>query len=122
MGLSQLVNDMSLLAFDLIGDLKTPMTYTRPAAGTYNPVSETFAGTATTLTFEGLVLAEKATERESAPVTLYDARILVHETHMDGLVPAEGDLVNFKSTTYKVNKVESPPSNPIYKLFLVRIS
>jgi hypothetical protein len=121
MGLSQTVSDLSLVAFDLLGDLKTPVTYVRDGRTSYDPVTETYSGTDTTLTFEAVIISEEAKEREGAALTVYDAMLLVHSSYLDGLVPAEGDVATFKGSSYKVNRVSSPPSNPIYKLYLVRV-
>lgn len=121
MALKKTVSDLSALAFELIGDLKTPITYTRKGAITYDPITEAETSTDTEVSLECVVLSERAVEREASVVTYYDALIMVHASHLEDLVPKETDLVEMKGVVYKVNKVESPPSNPIYKLYLVRI-
>jgi hypothetical protein len=121
MGFRQTVYDLSKTAFDIAGDLKERITYTRNLVSAYDPVTEEETETTTTLTIDVIVINSGAEEREASPVTYYDARILVHADSMNGLTPRETDFVLLAGVRYKVNKVTSPPTNPIFKIYLVRV-
>ena len=121
MTLSSTVYSLSKKAFDLIGDLKTPIVYTRSVVTGYNVTTDTETKTTTVLNIDVVIVNSEAREREAAPITFYDAKILVHADSMAGLYPIETDTIVMKGATYKVNQVRSPPTDPIFILMLVRI-
>lgn len=118
MGFKGTIQSLVTTAFDIVGDLKTPVDVTYIVGiGAYNPVSDTESKvTASSSSIQVIFTNFDFNEVDSSVIVETDMKILVDASKLGGNVPKVTDvfLEVSKNIEWNVMRVKTVPGNSLY--------
>lgn len=117
MGLKQTTISAVKAAMKAVGDLKTPVVYSRVIPGAYDPDTDTTNDTVTTYTFEAVRVGLAETEQAWIAVDKVGAKLLIAYADLP-IEPLITDYVTIEGARWEVVNKKRVPGDSLWSLII----